>query len=235
MTINSREGRLVVACSVGVAIGCLAYATGVIAITPVTTIQACQANKTGFLRVVTDVSLCRAGETPLAWNIQGPVGPPGPSGPQGPGGPQGPQGPAGPQGPPGPAASQVLAFAHVLADGTLDTGFPFNKSCCIFNVTRTFVSGTTSADCPACGQPLYCFDLAGVPGFAMSNIMVTVENTVVPINFPGVTRGTALSGVNATVQQSVALDWGCPADTDAAVIIVAGRNGAPFYMEVKSF
>jgi hypothetical protein len=45
-----------------------------------------------------------------------PAGPQGPEGPQGLEGPQGPDGPAGPAGP----AGSAVAFAAVLADGTLD-------------------------------------------------------------------------------------------------------------------
>ena len=67
----------------------------------------------------------------------GPTGATGPAGPQGPQGAQGPQGiqgnsgpagPVGPQGPQGPqgAAGTALAFAHVLADGTLDAAQSFN-------------------------------------------------------------------------------------------------------------
>jgi hypothetical protein len=231
MAIKVRALRLGVAGAVGVGIGCLAYATSVMAVPPVTSIQACQADRTGLLRVVTDASECRAAETPLSWNIQGPQGP---TGSQGPTGPQGPQGPTGPQGPAG-----AFAFAHVFADGTLD----ILQSAGIFSVTRSFVTGTTNDACPQCGLPLYCFDLAFAPTFSPRSIMVTVENSLVPLppgNLFGTTRGIAVPGVNATVQQSVAVDWGCPfhgADagnnSDAAVTIAAGLNGVPFYLEIK--
>ena len=45
---------------------------------------------------------CRAGDTAIKWNKQGPQGPAEPTGPQGP---IGPQGPAGPQGPSGPSTA----------------------------------------------------------------------------------------------------------------------------------
>lgn len=57
------------------------------------------------LRVVAATEACRAGETRLQWNIQGPrglTGPAGPTGPPGPAGATGPAGPPGPQGEPGP-------------------------------------------------------------------------------------------------------------------------------------
>jgi hypothetical protein len=45
---------------------------------------------------------CKAGDTALTFNQQGPPGPQGAPGAQGPAGPEGPQGPAGPAGPEGP-------------------------------------------------------------------------------------------------------------------------------------
>lgn len=44
----------------------------------------------GSVRLVSDPTLCRPGEVPVTWNIEGPMGP------------QGEPGPPGPQGPPGP-------------------------------------------------------------------------------------------------------------------------------------
>jgi Lamin Tail Domain/Collagen triple helix repeat (20 copies) len=85
------------------------------------TIHACKQKITGLLRVVSEPSKCTKRESPIAWNIQGPIGAAGPTGPQGPGGDPGPagiqgeqglpgpQGPAGPQGAQGPAGSQGSA------------------------------------------------------------------------------------------------------------------------------
>ncbi len=49
---------------------------------------------------------CKAGDTALTFNQQGPPGPQGPQGPQGDTGPQGPQGDTGPQGPQGDTGPQ---------------------------------------------------------------------------------------------------------------------------------
>jgi hypothetical protein len=78
-------------------------------------INACYAKSGGSLRVIdASVTNCKSGETALAWDEHGavgPVGPPGPAGPAGQAGPAGPAGPkgdtgatgpAGPAGPPGP-------------------------------------------------------------------------------------------------------------------------------------
>jgi Collagen triple helix repeat (20 copies) len=51
-------------------------------------------------------AICKAGDTALTFNQQGPAGPQGPEGPRGPAGPQGTEGPAGPQGPAGPPGPQ---------------------------------------------------------------------------------------------------------------------------------
>ncbi len=94
-------------------------------------------DKRGALRVLDPsthaTAECQRGETPLEWNVVGPVGPAGPAGPtghDGPAGPPGPAGPAGPAGPqgavgaPGPAGPAGPSFArghfrskaHVLTD-----------------------------------------------------------------------------------------------------------------------
>lgn len=93
-------------------------------------------NRTGSMRLVESANECRRPETPVTWNVQGPVGPAGPigatgavgprgpagvdgvdgvdgqdgapgsSGDTGPAGPTGPTGPKGPAGPTGPAGSE---------------------------------------------------------------------------------------------------------------------------------
>jgi len=50
------------------------------------TITACVRNSNGEIRIVTQASDCKSNEQPLAWNLQGPVGPQGPPGPEGPAG-----------------------------------------------------------------------------------------------------------------------------------------------------
>jgi hypothetical protein len=57
-------------------------------------IHACAKSNDGSLRVVSNPAECKAKESPLAWNVQGPTGPQGPAGAQGPAGPQGEPGPA---------------------------------------------------------------------------------------------------------------------------------------------
>jgi len=82
-------------------------------------INACVNRHTGRVRVVAGPNACRRGEQPLAWNVQGPAGPPGPAGVDGAPGPagppgapgaQGPAGPAGARGPTGPAGAQVSSL-----------------------------------------------------------------------------------------------------------------------------
>ncbi|MEA2626066.1 MAG: hypothetical protein QOD06_2111, partial [Candidatus Binatota bacterium] len=65
-------------------------------------IHACIGKNPKDVRIVGADDICKANETPLDWNIQGPPGPQGPQGPQGAVGAQGPRGLPGPQGPQGP-------------------------------------------------------------------------------------------------------------------------------------
>jgi hypothetical protein len=81
-------------------------------------INACVKKKSGKVRVVASLNACRRGESPLSWNVQGPVGSRGPTGAAGPAGVTGPAGAAGakgdagdrgatgPAGAPGPAGRQ---------------------------------------------------------------------------------------------------------------------------------
>lgn len=60
---------------------------------PSTVISACYSPQTNSsLRVIADGATCRANETLLTWNQQGPTGPAGPAGPEGPKGDPGPAG-----------------------------------------------------------------------------------------------------------------------------------------------
>jgi len=104
--------------SVLTAVGSLAVGVGAAsAISPSTTssvIYACVHNGDHTMRFASGPNACRAGETELSWNVQGPAGPQGLAGPMGPAGadgaqgPQGQQGAAGPAGPTGPAGSNGL-------------------------------------------------------------------------------------------------------------------------------
>jgi Lamin Tail Domain/Collagen triple helix repeat (20 copies) len=64
-------------------------------------INACVKKKSGLVRVVASLNACRRGESPLSWNVQGPVGARGPTGAPGPAGSPGPTGQAGAPGPKG--------------------------------------------------------------------------------------------------------------------------------------
>jgi len=72
-------------------------------------INACAHKETGAVRIVGSASECRAQETALTWNVQGPPGPVGPAGAPGSPGDEGPAGPAGPTGPAGPAGQDGAA------------------------------------------------------------------------------------------------------------------------------
>jgi hypothetical protein len=73
------------------------------------TIYACMLNRIGTIRIVSALNQCSNRlETPMQWNVVGPVGPAGAQGVPGPAGVQGVPGPAGAQGPqgvPGPAGT----------------------------------------------------------------------------------------------------------------------------------
>lgn len=103
--------------------------------------------KNGTIRIVGANETCKAGETPLDWNITGQAGPPGPAGPQGPQGPQGlqglqgpagPQGATGPQGPEGPVGPQGPEGPRGIV------GFAKNMTTQIIPSTSRF---TFTADC----------------------------------------------------------------------------------------
>lgn len=64
-------------------------------------IHACQRVADGGIRIVSEDTTCRTGETSLSWNVEGPQGPAGPQGEQGIQGEPGPAGPPGEQGPQG--------------------------------------------------------------------------------------------------------------------------------------
>jgi hypothetical protein len=107
---------------IAVAVGTLALAGAVVYATipdSAGVVHGCYTRLTGQLRLIDTGAgqTCLRYETPVNWNQAGPPGPAGAVGPQGAQGPQGVQGNPGPAGPAGAA----LAYAHVFADGTLDT------------------------------------------------------------------------------------------------------------------
>src|SRR5439155_1173351 len=77
-------------------------------------VNACVQRKTGRVRVVAGPNACRRGEQALAWNIQGPAGPPGPTGAAGV---DGPPGPAGAPGATGAAGPGTVPSGTMLAPG----------------------------------------------------------------------------------------------------------------------
>lgn len=110
-------------------------------------ISACYSRSGGALRVIDDsVTKCKAGETSLAWNVQGVQGPAGPQGLTGSAGPAGPTGPTGPEGDPGPAgpagpAGPGWSIYHAAAPQTIPAGTisTFDRSC---NAGDTALSAT---------------------------------------------------------------------------------------------
>ena len=75
-------------------------------------IHACYNKQTGRLRVVGSSASCGPGERSLAWNQNGPSGPPGPRGSTGSPGPSGPAGSTGSPGPSGPPGVTDLVVIH---------------------------------------------------------------------------------------------------------------------------
>jgi hypothetical protein len=88
-------------------------------------IYGCASIKSGALRIVSSLTQCKNGETPLFWNETGPQGPQGLQGPQGPAGPEGPMGPQGPQGIEGPMGIQ----GEQGPPGTFDRSKLYWKRC----------------------------------------------------------------------------------------------------------
>lgn len=113
MITSIRRSRLAVAAVAAVTLTTVFGAGDVFAEGETVTINACT-DKFGNLRIVNDPTTCKAHETPLTWNVQGPQGLPGPQGEQGiqgvpgPAGVQGATGPQGAIGPIGPAGPQGL-------------------------------------------------------------------------------------------------------------------------------
>jgi len=94
-------------CAFGVAAVICAAFVGLSGASTTQQINACVTDN-GQMRIVGDATACKRGETPLTWNVQGPVGPIGPQGSKGDTGPMGPQGATGPIGQPGPVGPEGL-------------------------------------------------------------------------------------------------------------------------------
>jgi hypothetical protein len=100
----------------------LVGASGVLtaqAVTEGEVINACaDLNKEGALRILAEGEQCdEKKETPVQWNVQGPMGPQGLQGEPGPIGPQGPVGPQGPQGEPGAAGGGDQITRYLIRNG----------------------------------------------------------------------------------------------------------------------
>jgi hypothetical protein len=101
----------------------------------------------GNTRIIdTATSSCKNNEVAVQWGQQGPSGPAGTAGAQGPAGPAGPAGPTG----------TALAYAHVLADGTLDTSQSSLNVVVFKHPTLGGTPGQTDAG-------LYCIGITGSP------------------------------------------------------------------------
>lgn len=195
---------LVASVTVLVASGGVAYAT---IPDPLGVIHGCF-GPSGLLRIVDDAGSCHDPETAISWSQ---TGPPGPQGEQGPQGEPGAQGLPGPPGAPG-SAGPPLAYARVLADGTIDSG---RSSSNVLAVVKSAVTGTAGS------TPLYCFQLEVTP----NTVAVTVEDSRSGSGF------FSIPAVNATVLPALAADFGCEGGSEAAVAIAgAGAGGRPFYI-----
>lgn len=124
----------VVAAAAGGAFAASAFTTST---TATTVIQACAKDSTGDLRLVSNVSLCKASEHGVTWNVQGPKGDQGDTGATGP---QGPQGDPGPQGQPGPKGDTGATGPQGPA------GTTFAGSSCSAGGTSGTVSVTFASD-----------------------------------------------------------------------------------------
>lgn len=114
----------------------------------------------GMLRVLTGTSTtCKATETALTWNQQGPAGEPGPPGPPGRQGEQGVQGRQGEPGPPGDRGPEGTAVAYASMDWR--------------NVISSHAKNLTSSQVSRISQGRYCFH--GL-GFTPKSVVVTVTN-----------------------------------------------------------
>jgi hypothetical protein len=83
-------------------------------------VHACYSKSGGGLRVIdATVVGCKASETSLTWNQQGPAGPEGPAGQIG---------PPGPAGPPGPGVKTIGGLVWIDGTVSLGTGYSSSKT-----------------------------------------------------------------------------------------------------------
>jgi hypothetical protein len=166
---------LVLLLGASVLLGCaagVAFATGAISLGD-DTIYGCAQKNNGQFRIVSDPSECRNSERPVSFNQQGPAGPPGP---------------------PGASVGDTPAYAHVLADGTLDATQSKN------------VVGVLRLPEAVAGDGVYCFDLAA----PVRNVVATSQINAAVIGTPGYALVSPRAAVPAIPQ--------CPAPyTDATV------------------
>ena len=130
------------------------------------TIYACELKAIGTIRIVSSTATCTKYETPISWDTGGAAGPAGPAGPQGP-------------------AGTALAYAHVLADGTIDTA----QTSANIVVQRHYsvVDGSIDAG-------LYCIGVLGGTDGIVHVAVVSLDSR---------------ANVGGTVQASVFLASGC--------------------------
>jgi hypothetical protein len=145
--------------------------------------------------------------------IPGPAGSQGPVGVQGPAGARGDVGPEGPRGQDGSA----IAFAHVLADGTLDR----NNSKGVKSASKRSTNG----------YPVYCLDLDPL----VKNAVASPDLDADPAGpFPNaLDQPTPALPTSAVNQNFILANCDVP-ETDAAVVVADQFNGtfaeAPFWI-----
>jgi hypothetical protein len=193
-----------------------------------TLIHACANNRSGAVRIVTPTTTCDGRETPLDWNIQGPMGPQGPEGVQGSQGEVGPPGPQGEPGTGGPpqAVTQTLGFARIT------TAFPnFTPVGVIslppgrwtlFATINLNMSSVSTPDQILHGPGVYCeisnaYGLRGVasPG-ASSNLGGAVSTSGFRMTLSMQYLASSSSMQDFTLQ--------CAADDATATVIVNGAS-----------
>jgi hypothetical protein len=127
------------------------------------TIYACELKAIGTIRIVSSTTTCTRYENPISWGTAGAVGP------------QGPQGPAG----------TALAYAHVLADGTIDTAQ--TSANIVVHRHYSIVDGSIDAG-------LYCIGVLGGTDGMVHVAVVSLDSQ---------------ANAGGTVQASVFLASGC--------------------------
>jgi len=154
-------------------------------------IRACANKKTGALRLLGIRGKCARSERSVAWNRTGPQGAPGKNGTNGTNGSNGTNGMNG----------SAAAYAHVLANGALDTA---NSR----NVTATGKPGTTGVVCLRVSVP------------------VSAMTATVDAGNSGGGGGGSAAGALAGQDPSNFLTTDCPAGSWQAVVATADTSGS---------